>query len=320
MKRLVFDTTDANTILDSDSVGAFLRASDGTLLTHTDVGGKKALDVRIAEGINIEVDLSHVDDSVRLGDGTSFFTSTAENADVALDVHISNTSIDVTATNLDIRNLVFATDKVDVSGSSVTVTATQLDVDDLTFASDKVDASGSTLGANSGVDIGDVTVNNAAGASAVNIQDGGNSITVDAAQLDIDDLNATDDNIASYTHDGTGTAITSTGTALDVNIASGTITTSDAALANVAIASAANPLTAANTAEDVVVSPLSDRKYLYIANVGNREAYIGASGVSAATGYPIPPEGSMMLRAGAAVDIEWVSANTSQEIRTLELS
>lgn len=30
-----------------------------------------------------------------------------------------------------------------------------------------------------GVDIGDVTVNNAAGASAVNIQDGGNSITVD---------------------------------------------------------------------------------------------------------------------------------------------
>ncbi len=34
-----------------------------------------------------------------------------------------------------------------------------------------------------GVDIGDVTVNNAAGASAVNIQDGGNSITVDAASL-----------------------------------------------------------------------------------------------------------------------------------------
>lgn len=35
------------------------------------------------------------------------------------------------------------------------------------------------LGANSGIDIGDVTINNGAGASAVNIQDGGNSITVD---------------------------------------------------------------------------------------------------------------------------------------------
>jgi hypothetical protein len=37
------------------------------------------------------------------------------------------------------------------------------------------------LGANSGVDIGDVTINNASGASAVNIQDGGNSITVDGS-------------------------------------------------------------------------------------------------------------------------------------------
>lgn len=36
-----------------------------------------------------------------------------------------------------------------------------------------------TASAQPGVDIGDVTINNAAGASAVNIQDGGNSITVD---------------------------------------------------------------------------------------------------------------------------------------------
>ena len=35
------------------------------------------------------------------------------------------------------------------------------------------------LGANSGVDIGDVTINNSTGGSAVNIQDGGNTITVD---------------------------------------------------------------------------------------------------------------------------------------------
>jgi len=35
------------------------------------------------------------------------------------------------------------------------------------------------LVSNSGVDVGDVTINNAAGAAAVNIQDGGNSLTVD---------------------------------------------------------------------------------------------------------------------------------------------
>ena len=45
------------------------------------------------------------------------------------------------------------------------------------------------LGANSGVDIGDVTINNAGGASAVNIQDGGNTITVDGTVTVTDGLN-----------------------------------------------------------------------------------------------------------------------------------
>ena len=45
-----------------------------------------------------------------------------------------------------------------------------------------------TATAQPGVDIGDVTVNNAAGASAVNVQDGGNSITVDSVDLDIRNL------------------------------------------------------------------------------------------------------------------------------------
>lgn len=54
-------------------------------------------------------------------------------------------TVTVSATDLDIRNLVFATDKVDVSGSSVTVTATDLDIRNLVFATDKVDVSGSAV-------------------------------------------------------------------------------------------------------------------------------------------------------------------------------
>lgn len=58
---------------------------------------------------------------------------------------------------------------------------------------------------NSGVDIGDVTINNAAGASAVNIQDGGNAITVDnggtfATQVDgaaLTALQLIDDTVAT---------------------------------------------------------------------------------------------------------------------------
>lgn len=48
-----------------------------------------------------------------------------------------------------------------------------------TFAVQASQAGTWTLGANSGVDVGDVTINNAGGGSAVNIQDGGNAITVD---------------------------------------------------------------------------------------------------------------------------------------------
>jgi hypothetical protein len=59
---------------------------------------------------------------------------------------------------------------------------TRLDVNLSTRASE---STLSTLNAKfvSGTDIGDVTINNGAGASAVNIQDGGNSITIDATSL-----------------------------------------------------------------------------------------------------------------------------------------
>lgn len=81
------------------------------------------------------------------------------------------------------------------SGNSITVDATNLDIRDLTNADvvtaelsavdnavlDTIDAVLDTINAKlvTGTDIGDVTINNAAGAAAVNIQDGGNTITVD---------------------------------------------------------------------------------------------------------------------------------------------
>lgn len=91
-----------------------------------------------------------------------------------------------------------------------------------------------------------ITVQNGAGAAAVNIQDGGNSITVDATALDIRQLNCATDsvkicdgttdlginldgsiNTQSSTLDGAGTAITSTTigsqTGLDVNVLIGNI-------------------------------------------------------------------------------------------------
>ena len=94
-------------------------------------------------------------------------------------------------------------------------------------------AATSALQTQPGVDIGDVTINNAAGAAAVNIQDGGNSITVDGAITntvlsvvgggaeataqrvtianDSTGVLSIDDNGASITVDGTVTANPATG-------------------------------------------------------------------------------------------------------------
>lgn len=89
----------------------------------------------------------------------------------------------VEATDLDIRNLVFANDKVDVSGSAVSVSgtvdvgntvnvqATDLDIRGLTFGTDSVDVSGSSVGI-------------------------AGSVTVEATDLDIRALDAATDNVA----------------------------------------------------------------------------------------------------------------------------
>lgn len=90
------------------------------------------------------------------------------------------------------------TQPVSDAGGSLTVDALNLDIRDIDHATDDIRIGDGTDLANvtaagelnviataqPGTDIGDVTVNNAGGASAVNVQDGGNSITVDDANLD----------------------------------------------------------------------------------------------------------------------------------------
>lgn len=73
-------------------------------------------------GGELEVLITHTEDSVRLGNGTDFLTSTYIGPKVGLDVAVINTPLPITATDLDIRDLTFATDKVDASGSSVSIT------------------------------------------------------------------------------------------------------------------------------------------------------------------------------------------------------
>ena len=136
-------------------------------------------------------------------------------------------------------------------------------------------------------------------------------------QFDIDDLNATDDAVASWTHDGTGTAITSTGTALDVNIASGDL---DDNLADVAIE---NTATAVSTvAVNVVGSALANRKWLYLANEGNKTLYFGKTGVTTANGFPMHMGEKFEYRIGPSVTPQIIggAGASSEDLRVMELS
>lgn len=56
LDKLVFDASSADTILASSNVGAYVRGSDGTLITHTTVSAKEALDVYVANDIDVTID------------------------------------------------------------------------------------------------------------------------------------------------------------------------------------------------------------------------------------------------------------------------
>lgn len=232
LNKLVFDPAN---MADSSNVGAYLRGSDGTLITQT--GG--ALDVNVVGGVNVEVDLSHVDDSVKIGDGTDFL---AVNADGSINAV-------VTATNLDIRDLAFATDKVDVSGSSVTVSATDLDIRNLSHSQD-----------------------------SVKIGDGTDFLAVNT---------------------------------------DGSINTKPAGASSAAYGATS----VTTTATDIVGTDLTNRIQILIQNLGSKDCYIGSnSSVTTSNGVLLSPGSSMVLDAGAGINVHGITASGTASIRYFELA
>ena len=368
--QLVFDTTDANTIADSDSVGAYLRSSDGTRLTHTNDGSRDALDVytelgKAEDTAHVSGDIGAMALAVRqdtagtLADTDGDYAPLQVDATGALRVNASvnvdsNSEKDEDSAHSsgDTGEFVLAVRQDTLAAS------TSADGD---YAAFKVDAVGSLYVKATDTDALLTTIDGVLDNIYTEQLDQGttlDAIAVDIAAIETEllDQGTTLDTIAGDTTsiDATLTALSkaedsvhssgdqgimslavrndagsalaadgdyiplSTDASGNLRVAVGSI--DDAALANTAIANAANSLDVANTAEDIIASPLANRKYVWVYNNGNRRAFIGASGVTSANGFPLAPRSYMEMRAGASVDIEWVSANTSQEIRTLELS
>jgi hypothetical protein len=281
LHKLVFDTTDAASIADSANVGAYIRADDGTLISATgtslDVNLTNASIAVTATDLDIR-DLSHTQDSVKIGDGTDFLAIAADGSIAVTD---NGGSLTVDATNLDIRDLAFATDKVDVTGSSVSIT-------------------------------GDV-----------NVTQGTSPWVVSATNLDIRDLVAATDSVSSWTKDGSGTSITSTVAgakqALDVNIAASDIEINvENDWANIALTTASSTVTTTSAA--LFASPLADRRFVWMCNNGSKVVYVGPSGVSTANGFPLFPGSMLDARIGPAVAVHSVSSSGSQDVRVMQAS
>ena len=256
---------------------------------------------------------------LRAGSDGDLLSSTNVGGKEGLDINLINTSIAVTGSDFDIRDLSAAQDNVAISDGTDTlavnadgsinavVSATNLDIRDLTHVSDSIK-------------IGDGTDFLAIDASGnIGVTDAGGSLTVDAVNLDIRDLVAASDSVAAWLSDGAGNAITSSAGALDVNIASSDITFDfDDDLANTAIQADDEDVTAVSAA--LFTSVLANRKHVFLYNNGNKEVYIGPSGVAVTDGFPIFPGSALEARIGAAVAVHAISASGTQDIRILQLS
>ena len=195
-----------------------------------------------------------------------------------------------------------------------------LDIRDLVYTQDSVTAH---QGGTWTIDSITNDVNVTQGTDPWVIGDGGGSITVDASQLDIDDLNATDDAVAAWLSDGAGTALTSTlvgaDQALDVNVVNDIDV--DDGIANTAIENTATAVSTSIVA--CVSSALANRKYVALANEGNKSLYVGKnSGLTSSNGFPLHPGMQHVWRVGPSVNISAIGRTgaSSEDMRVMELS
>lgn len=289
--------------------------------------------------------------SFLIGSGGTVISETGS----SLNVNVTN-SLSISATDLDIRDLVFATDKVDVSGSEVsldaatlaaleniTVSATDLDIRDLVYTQDSITAH--------------------QGGTWV-IDSISNAVTVTALNLDIRDLSHSQDSIKIG--DGTNfLAVNGDGSInvnADISVVNGHEKAEDAAhvsgdigsyVLNVrsdipSAASSANgdyasflsdnkgrlwvndaanagqaygSLTVTSTAAEFLGSPLAGRKLLLLQNLGSQDVFIGFdNSVTSSNGLQLAKYSSIELPFGDNLDVYMVTASGTADVRYIQLA
>lgn len=251
----------------------------------------------------------------------------------ALDVNVTNT-VTVSATDLDIRDLTFATDSVDVSGSSVSITGTVAVTQSTSpwvveTATEYAEDSAHTSG-----DLGQfmLAVRNDADTSLVSADGDYAPLQVDAnGRLKVsgsfslqgqyaEDSAHTSGDIGIYNLSVRADApAVSTSAAGDY--ASQTVDAYNRSWVNTGSnVSITNGTASVTTTSALIVAAAAGRRKILIQNLGNKALFFGASGVSTSDGIRIASGGNTELEIGPALALHGVAESGTLDVRWLQLA
>lgn len=274
LERLLFDPTDPSV---GPNVGSYVRAGDdGTLIGHVSdalkVNLSNASIAVTATDLDIR-DLTHVSDSVKIGDGTDFL---AVNADGSINISAISGNVTVVATDFDIRDLSHTQDSIKIGDGT------------------------------------DFLAVNADGSINVNLTDDG--IADDAAD------SGNPFKVGSRAFGGAAlSAISATGDRADLlSDMYRRVFINDAA--NVGSLAGAVSVTD-SAAVALPTSALAGRVKMLIQNKGNKKIYIGHSGVTSVNGIEMEKGTSMSLEAGQYNPIYAIAeTGATVDVRVLQLA
>lgn len=290
LERLIFDPADAD---NSPNLGAYVRAgTDGDKISSTLVSGKEGLDVNLinasiavtATDLDIR-DLTHVSDSVKIGDGTDFLEI---NADGSINVAINGTFDEDSAHVSGDKGVHILAVRNDSQGSLVSA--------DGDYGSLQLDAFG-RLRCITDIDL--------------------------VGDLVADDEVDSEDPLKVGAHAYDQASVWGSVAAGDkVNLASDLyrrVLVNDAPN----IAGASSGITIDDTAGGTVIatSALAGRTRMMIQNRGSKSVYVGFGVLTTADGTEISKGGTMSLEVGQAVQLKGICATgETADLRVIQLA
>jgi len=349
LHKLVFDTTDATTQENSANVGAYLRSSDGTLITHTTNGSKESVDVftelgQAEDTAHTSGDFGAMALAVRNDSEGSLVDTDGDYAPLQVD-SLGRLRVvgDLDISNLSEKNEDAAHSSGDTGDYVLAVRAdarpTNANTDaDGDYASFFVNGSGelyvidtdaNALLTTIDVDTGNIATDTAAmvvDLAAIEVLLTGidvdtNTIAGDTTSIDatLTSLSKAEDSVHSSGDQGfmslavrndAGTALAADGDYIPLTTNSTgdlrvEVSNGDDELANTAISTSQESPTAVSA--KLITSDLASRKHLWIYNDGNKDVFIGASGVSISDGFALPAGSILQGRIGASVAIHAVT-------------